>query len=291
VSSGQLPEHLICGRMQTEIGTITYFRSLSARAECRGAHAGSRRSTGKLSVRKNRRYILGPPSLYLALPVLPADGEITHGDFLENTFATSLHKLQSYDCRLLESLAVVCPNPECKKLTLTAKLFSGYRSNGSVNKHTKLRELRLEPAVPSPLPDQVPEWIRAEYAEAYQIKDLSPKAAATMARRILQGMIRNFWDIKGRTLKAEIDALRDQDIDPATLKAIDSVRQIGNMAAHMEQDASLIVDVEPNEADALIWLIEELVNDWYVRRRDRASRMAELQEIAAKQARTQQRSS
>jgi hypothetical protein len=46
-----------------------------------------------------------------------------------------------------------------------------------------------------PLPDYIPEQIKDDYYEACSILNLSPKASATLARRCLQGMIRDFWGI------------------------------------------------------------------------------------------------
>ena len=42
-------------------------------------------------------------------------------------------------------------------------------------------------------PDYIPQQIREDYVEASKIKELSPKASATLSRRCLQGMIRDFW--------------------------------------------------------------------------------------------------
>src|SRR5690625_1985363 len=50
-------------------------------------------------------------------------------------------------------------------------------------------------------PDYVPESIRNDYEESYKIVDLSPKASATLSRRCLQGMIRDYWEVTNqRTL-------------------------------------------------------------------------------------------
>lgn len=49
----------------------------------------------------------------------------------------------------------------------------------------------------------------------------------------------------------------------------------------MEKDIGVIVDVEPGEAEQLIWLIETLVEDWYVARAERKKKLEELAPIAA----------
>lgn len=114
-------------------------------------------------------------------------------------------------------------------------------------------------------PDYVPLAIRQDYEEAYAILNLSPKASATLSRRCLQGIIRDFWGISKSRLVDEIDALKDK-IHPSQWKVIDGVRRIGNIGAHMEKDINLIVDIDTDEAHKLVKLIELLINDWYIRR-------------------------
>ena len=122
--------------------------------------------------------------------------------------------------------------------------------------------------------------IREDYEEACLIQDRSPKASATLARRCLQGMIRDFWEIKGeRTLYHEIDAIKDK-VPAAQWRAIDAVRQIGNIGAHMERDVNLIVDVEPEEAGELLQLIELLIEKWYISRHDEEELYKRVTELA-----------
>ena len=72
------------------------------------------------------------------------------------------------------------------------------------------------------------------------IRDLSPKASATLARRALQGMIRDYWKVSKGRLIDEIDAIKEK-VDPITWKAIDAIRRIGNIGAHMEKDINVII--------------------------------------------------
>ena len=85
-------------------------------------------------------------------------------------------------------------------------------------------------------------------------------------------------EIKAPRLYDEVEALRDKT-DALTWEAIDSVRKIGNIGAHMEQDINVIVDVEPNEAQKLIELIELLIKDWYMTRHEREERLRSIVEI------------
>jgi len=130
-------------------------------------------------------------------------------------------------------------------------------------------------------PEYIPKSIRADYKEAYSIVHLSPKASATLARRCLQGMIRDFHGIKKSRLIDEVNEL--QSIVPTTQwKAIDGVRSIGNIGAHMEKDINMIVDVDPGESEKLLKLIELLIDKWYIARHDEEELLSDIIAIADK---------
>lgn len=179
--------------------------------------------------------------------------------------------------------ALVCPNPNCAEVTLAARLSKAEGFGGTYYEDTDtspLMEWQLAPeSCAKPMPDYVPSAIVQDYQEACLIKAGSPKASATLSRRCLQGMIRDFWGVRKNSLYAEINAIEDE-VDPDTWAAIDAVRSIGNIGAHMEKDINVIIDVEPDEADALISLIEILIKDWYVARYERQQRLAKIKAIA-----------
>lgn len=170
-----------------------------------------------------------------------------------------------------------CPNDACQNETIIAEGRRGYMDVKRVLVHPQ--------AIYRHFPDYVPEGIRADYEEACLIRERSPKASATLARRCLQGMIRDFWKIEGeRSLYHEIDAIKDK-VSAPQWAAIDAVRQIGNIGAHMERDVNLIVDVEPEEAGELLQLIELLVEKWYISRHDEEALYQRVTDLArAKQA-------
>ncbi len=119
-------------------------------------------------------------------------------------------------------------------------------------------------------PKYIPSQIRSDYEEACQIISMSPKAAATLFRRCLQGMIRDFWGIKKSRLIDEIEALKD-NIPTTQWKAIDALRKLGNIGAHMEKDVDVIIDIDKGEAERLLQLIEILIEKWYIARHDEES--------------------
>jgi len=129
-------------------------------------------------------------------------------------------------------------------------------------------------------PDYIPKAILDDYNEAWLIKDLSPKASATLARRCLQGIIRDFWKVKPGKLSDEIEQIKGK-VEELTWRAIDAVRSVGNIGAHMEKDVNLIVDIESNEAELLINLIETLLKDWYLAREEKQRRLQALVDLGA----------
>ncbi len=204
---------------------------------------------------------------------------ITDNDVVTNTFDLLLGNKVG-PCRF-RALVVVCPNPNCKQFSVTFDMTQLKSFPGGYVMGGTLKEWQLLPAsMALTFPDYVPSVIRGDYEEACLIRDLSPKASATLARRALQGMIRDFWKISKGRLIDEVAALQDK-VDPITWAAIDAVRSIGNIGAHMEKDINFIVDVEVDEAKQLIQLLELLVKDWYIARHDREVRLQAV--IAARE--------
>lgn len=179
---------------------------------------------------------------------------------------------------------VICPNEECQEYVLSAFLNDRYTEGTAGNYRTcdkpNKAEWQLVPrSLAKVFPDYVPKAIRDDYEEACLICDLSPKASATLARRCLQGIIRDFWCIKKGRLIDEINAL-EKKVEKLTWLAIDAVRSVGNIGAHMEKDIDIIIDVEPGEATKLISLIEILIEDWYIARNEKQKHLESIINLA-----------
>ena len=101
-------------------------------------------------------------------------------------------------------------------------------------------------------------------------------------------MIRDFCGIRERTLYDEIETLQKRlaedtlprGVEAETIEAMRSLKDVGNIGAHMTEVDGVIVDVEAGEAEALLGLIEMLFADWYVARDKRQRRLAEIVAVA-----------
>ncbi len=161
-----------------------------------------------------------------------------------------------------------CANKDCGKICVT-----------SLNAETKEQFDVLPQVTMRHYPDYIPEQIRRDYEEANLILERSPKAAATLLRRCLQGMIHDFWGIKEKNLNAEVTQLKGK-VSLIQWQAIDGLRKIGNIGAHMEKDVNLIIDIEPDEAKKLLRLIEMLLEKWYITRHEEEALLSEIVGIA-----------
>lgn len=204
---------------------------------------------------------------------------ITEESYSEGKVAVGIRNRDGL--HVLEALFIVCPNPDCHRYTLTASLYdSEGLARGAKKPAALIRSWSLiPPSSARSFPSYVPKAVVQDYEEACLIKDLSPKAAATLARRCLQGVIRDFWKVKPGHLANEIEEIKPR-VDLDTWEAIDSVRKVGNIGAHMEKDINIIIDVDPNEAALLIQLIETLIQDWYVARESRKTHLEAIARIA-----------
>jgi hypothetical protein len=220
-------------------------------------------------------------SFHWTCPYCDRDTTIT------DTYSTTYFDLtlkNATGSRRFSTTLIVCPNPQCLKFTLEIAMHELLITQSGPNRAVEdvLESWNLiPPSSAKVFPDYVPQPIRDDYVEACLIKELSPKASATLSRRCLQGMIRHFFGVSKSRLVDEIDAIKGQT-DELTWRAIDAVRKIGNIGAHMEKDINVIVDVGPNEAQLLIGLIERLLKDWYITKHEREEHLKNI--VAVSQA-------
>ena len=163
---------------------------------------------------------------------------------------------------------MICTNQACKQVTVVGL--------GIYDK----QQYDIIPSITfEHFPEYVPQQIREDYEEASAIIGYSPKAAATLLRRCLQGMIRDYWSVNKGNLCDAINEIKGK-VSPMEWNAIDAVRQIGNIGAHMEKDINLIIDIDEGEAKKLQKLIEYLIQNWYIKRHETEQLLKNITEIA-----------
>lgn len=131
----------------------------------------------------------------------------------------------------------------------------------------------------APAPQEVPSEIRADYEEASQVLDISPKASAALSRRCLQSVLRDGAGVTPGNLATEIDKVIEEGKLQSTIAdSLDAVREIGNFAAHPSKSVTTgeIVDVEPDEAEWNLDVLEALFDVFYVQPKHLEAKKAAL---------------
>lgn len=186
-----------------------------------------------------------------------------------------------------------CPN--CNQTEILIK-----SQGGTLQNHVAYR---YPPFKSQQYPEYVPLQIRNDYREASLIVDLSPKASATLSRRCLQGIIRDFWKINEEFWNQHSDikracSLNDPSranlwqeikaveliggINAAMIEAFKQLKNIGNIGAHPGNEAGVILDVEPQEAETMLSLIELIIRMTYIQRYDDENLISQVNAISMK---------
>lgn len=224
-------------------------------------------------------------------PFCGRDQTVTNSKFSERFAAIDIQE-HSLGPVGIVSVAIGCANTTCNRLTVIVHVAEGYYTAGVIREKRDSRYLLSKTIIPEgsfqPQPDYIPQAIREDYEEACLIRNLSPKASATLARRCLQGMIRDFAKISRSRLVDEVRDLKKavlageapRDVSIESVEAIDHVRTIGNIGAHMEREVEHIISVDAGEAQILIEIVECLFRDWYVERHNRQVRFRGVSLVA-----------
>jgi hypothetical protein len=125
---------------------------------------------------------------------------VTSTNFGQNSFPFRMSK-SALGFLGLSGTIIVCANAQCVQPTISVSVLSanynitkGYRIDGVPEIFLTLQ--LLPDSTSKPQPSFIPQALREDYLEACKIVELSPKAASTLARRCLQGMIRVFLGLQ-----------------------------------------------------------------------------------------------
>lgn len=183
---------------------------------------------------------------------------------------------------------IVCRN--CNEFFSTLGLYRAqvhngqpqrYGHNSKVITNHAYRELMVYPlhVEESYDADLVLAAINQDLQEASAIVDLSPRASAVLSRRIVQSVMRDFYEVgKHKDLHSEIEAARNK-MPEALYEALMSIKSLGNIGAHPERDIDLIVTVDGEEAALLLSVVRYLIESTYIKRADEERRLAALKAL------------
>ena len=129
-----------------------------------------------------------------------------------------------------------------------------------------------------PIPPEVGNPYRQDFADACAVLTISPKASAALSRRCLQSILKDKGRYDQRDLNDQISELMGTLPSSYIAEDLHAVRTIGNFAAHPIKSTSTgeIVDVEPGEAEWNIEVLESLFDFYFVQPALSAKRKAEL---------------
>lgn len=134
-------------------------------------------------------------------------------------------------------------------------------------------------------PPEVPEEVAVDYNEACAVIDISPTAAAALARRCMQLILVNEAGApKSKSLKQQIEAVVNDPNTPKHVKNdLDDLRQIGNLSAHANEDVTgQVLRAEPDEAEWTLETLRTLFEHYYVGLAKSKARKAALKAKLAK---------
>ena len=155
----------------------------------------------------------------------------------------------------------VCPS--CEKLVL----FLYKSRSGSGDKPLEGQMIYPKGMSRNPTASEIPDRFAKDYSEACLVLADSAKASAALSRRCLQNLLRDKAGVNRGTLDNEIQQVLDSKSLPSHLsEAIDSVRVIGDFAAHpiKSTHSGEIFDAEPGEAEWLLDTLEGLFDFYFV---------------------------
>jgi hypothetical protein len=167
---------------------------------------------------------------------------------------------------------------ECRRLIVFGQLVPHVA--GRVSEGPKILLYPPGPII-RPIAQEVTGEYRQDFREACLVLTSSPKASAALSRRLLQHVIREKAGITKRNLDEEIAAVIDQgDLSSNVAEDLDMIRTIGNFAAHPIKSTNTgeVVEVEPGEAEALLDVLEQLFDHYFVRPAKRAAMRAQINE-------------
>lgn len=173
--------------------------------------------------------------------------------------------------------------PQCQRIIV--ELYAFWPSSDKKPNTTKVERYRVIPKfdlVPE-LHSSIPDEVKQDYIEARQVKHISLRASATLARRCLQNTLRHaFPEMKtssGWILSEEITWVENNHrLDPELIQALRALNNAGNFGAHPVKEGGLqtIYELSPKDLDACFSVLEELFLECFIKPAEKKERRERL---------------
>lgn len=154
--------------------------------------------------------------------------------------------------------------PQCLRSNIYLHIETESELDGSVDIQCRL----IEPlsSKQGSLPTDVPQYFRESFSESSQVLEISPKASAALSRRLLEGILVENGAPAGKNLFQQIEHAVSNGVPSYISDELDYIRQIGKFAAHAKSNRATgeIIDVDKDEAEAILAIIELLFDHYYV---------------------------
>jgi len=118
-----------------------------------------------------------------------------------------------------------------------------------------------------PCPPEVPNDVATDYNEACAVIDISPTAAAALARRCMQYILeRDAGAPRGGKLWKQVEVVVNDQNTPEHVKGnLHDLREIGNFSAHANEDVTgQVLRAEAEEAEWTLETLRTLFEHYYV---------------------------
>lgn len=162
----------------------------------------------------------------------------------------------------------ICPNSNCGKEVISIvrqEYASGLHRWISKERRFVFPKAIQNQQLPTEVEDEI---VISDYNEACLVLADSPKSSAALSRRCLQYILREKVGTTKKDLSQQIQEVIDNNMLPTEIsESLDTVRNIGNFAAHTQKSTATgeIVDVEPHEAEWNLETLYDLIDYVYVR--------------------------
>ncbi len=197
---------------------------------------------------------------------------------------TVLDQGQSGGPRLISFQFRVCSNPNCRQYTLEIDI---YRTYPECHKAVKENNWTLLPNTDwENSREGVPKVILNDLVEAVNILKFSPRCAALLARRCLEHIIGDFYQLKKKPLPKALlylkwaSRFRWKLIEPVVINTIEARRSANRrIDAYLGKGVSLANDVSQNDAAELIQIVELMLTETYISKHQKTKQAHNLKKL------------